>query len=42
MEVRELLGALDAICKEHEGMDVDEFNNDVTYKRGINLVMGSS
>jgi hypothetical protein len=36
--VAELLEAFDAVGKKHEGMDPTEFNDDGTYKAGINQV----
>ncbi len=33
-----LLSALDAVQAEHEGMAAEAFNNDGTYKTGINQV----
>lgn len=38
--VEGLLSALDAVRAEHEGMAAEEFNDDGTYKTGINQVMG--
>ncbi len=36
--VAELLEAFDEVGKEHEGMDPTKFNDDGTYKAGINKV----
>jgi hypothetical protein len=36
--VAELLDAFDAVREKHEGMDPKEFNDDGTYKAGINQV----
>ncbi len=36
----ELLAAFDEVGSEHEGMDPKEFNDDGTYKAGINQVRG--
>ncbi len=36
--VAELLDAFDAVRGKHEGMDPKEFNDDGTYKAGINQV----
>ncbi len=36
--VAELLDAFDAVREKHEGMDPTEFNDDGTYKAGINQV----
>ena len=38
----ELLGAFDAVGAEHEGMAADTFNDDGTYKNGINQVLPST
>ncbi len=35
----ELLGAFDEVGKEHERMEADKFNDDATYKAGINKVL---
>ncbi len=34
----ELLEAFDAVGKKHEKMEADKFNDDDTYKAGINQV----
>ncbi len=34
--MEELLKAFDGLRAEHEGMTADTFNDDSTYKRGIN------
>ncbi len=34
----ELLEAFDEVGKEHERMEADKFNDDGTYKAGINQV----
>ena len=36
--VEELLAAFDEVGKEHERMEADKFNDDGTYKAGINKV----
>jgi hypothetical protein len=36
--VAELLEAFDEVGREHERMEADEFNDDATYKAGINQV----
>ena len=36
--VAELLAAFDALGKQHEAMEADKFNDDGTYKAGINQV----
>jgi hypothetical protein len=36
--VEELLRVFDAAGAKHEGMRAEEFNDDGTYKTGINLV----
>ncbi len=36
--VAELLKAFDMVREKHEGMDPKEFNDDSTYKAGINQV----
>ena len=36
--VAELLEAFDEVGKEHERMDAEKFNDDATYKAGINQV----
>ncbi len=38
--VAELLAAFDEVGSEHEAMDPTEFNDDGTYKAGINKVRG--
>jgi hypothetical protein len=35
---RELLAAFDMVRMDHERMDAEEFNDDGTYKAGINQV----
>jgi hypothetical protein len=36
--VAELLEAFDEVGKEHERMEAEKFNDDATYKAGINKV----
>ncbi len=38
--MEELLSAFDAVRATHEGMAAEEFNDDATYKAGIDQVTG--
>ncbi len=38
--VEELLGEFDVVRLKHENMEADAFNDDVTYKTGIDEVKG--